>query len=513
MTQGTMRDGDPGSGNVPFVWSSTDESVSTNTVSILACIEVAVAVTAYWAIAIHFETFTHLWVSICAAPLLLLRSERSIALGVNWFERYFDRSEDLERASYSEIARSIEFWVGLLVAAIGSSLASYLLAELFLAHSNRWPLLLRGTLVGAFVAQFIIILVAAVGPHALTNTPRLLLFLSITATFVAGTAFLVGAEAYGVIGLIFGVIIIVASGIIDGLLPSKVKLLNVLYPLALPFTLGGILGIVLRSVAIRFAATAVHIWIGFWEIPKNFYQTLFVVDVRHRAELIPGYKGGGVLDSDKFLHARRETVDSIGALGAIAAFVVFFAPAYAYRLSIKSTCWLYLPLVYVARERFDGRRPAYILQLLDERKEIGRRVLAVITLGSFVAITAIYNLDILPRLFSKDFASPIEALFVIDYQFWRRPWQVLNLLSAGITVYLFFEVGDARLDGDNANVEWLKFLMRVRDVSSMLLILILLMHSLLKFSPLMCWTPTFVIQKLDVFYGEYMPEPPRCRHN
>jgi hypothetical protein len=66
-----------------FVWWSTDKSVADSVPS--AALETVVAVGAYWAIAIYFETTTHLWVSICVAPLLLLRSDQSIAVGARWF--------------------------------------------------------------------------------------------------------------------------------------------------------------------------------------------------------------------------------------------------------------------------------------------------------------------------------------------------------------------------------------------------------------------------------------------
>jgi len=69
-----------------FVWLSTDKSVAEGIPSTLAAPEVVVAVAAYWAIAIYFETTTRLWVSICVASLLLLRCEQSVALGAWWVD-------------------------------------------------------------------------------------------------------------------------------------------------------------------------------------------------------------------------------------------------------------------------------------------------------------------------------------------------------------------------------------------------------------------------------------------
>src|SRR5262249_8275839 len=62
------------------------KSVAEGIPSTLAAPEVVVAVAAYWAIAIYFETTTRLWVSICVAPLLLLRCEQSVALGAWWVD-------------------------------------------------------------------------------------------------------------------------------------------------------------------------------------------------------------------------------------------------------------------------------------------------------------------------------------------------------------------------------------------------------------------------------------------
>ena len=48
------------------------------------------SVAAFWAIAIYFDTYLHLVASILIAPLVLLRSGASIALGARMFERYWN---------------------------------------------------------------------------------------------------------------------------------------------------------------------------------------------------------------------------------------------------------------------------------------------------------------------------------------------------------------------------------------------------------------------------------------
>jgi hypothetical protein len=44
------------------------------------------AVPVYWLIAIHFATYAPLMVSAAVAPLVQLRSDESVALGVRWFK-------------------------------------------------------------------------------------------------------------------------------------------------------------------------------------------------------------------------------------------------------------------------------------------------------------------------------------------------------------------------------------------------------------------------------------------
>jgi hypothetical protein len=64
---------------------STPESIASETPSVMAITETVIAVGAYWYYAIHFDNYALLIVSIAFAPLVLLRSNESIALGVEWF--------------------------------------------------------------------------------------------------------------------------------------------------------------------------------------------------------------------------------------------------------------------------------------------------------------------------------------------------------------------------------------------------------------------------------------------
>src|SRR5258708_6877997 len=145
-----------------FVWWSTDKSVADGVPSALAALEVVVAVGAYWAIVIYFETTTHLWVSICVAPLLLLRSEQSIALGAQWFDTYVQRGDDLFKIATPTLLKSVQIWGLIATGLIASAFSSYLLARGWLVGHEGWSLIWRSVVVG-YVAVTLAAAVAGSG--------------------------------------------------------------------------------------------------------------------------------------------------------------------------------------------------------------------------------------------------------------------------------------------------------------------------------------------------------------
>src|SRR5882757_2652465 len=68
------------------LWS-TEQSVAKNEPTIMALAETLLAVAISVGIAIRYQTLAHVALSACIAPLLLMRSPESVALGVRWFNR------------------------------------------------------------------------------------------------------------------------------------------------------------------------------------------------------------------------------------------------------------------------------------------------------------------------------------------------------------------------------------------------------------------------------------------
>jgi hypothetical protein len=519
MSQG-VTEAEPKSPRAPlFVWWSTEATVRDRIPSALAALEVLIAVGTYWAIAIYFETYTHLWVSICVAPLLLLRSDQSIALGADWFAKSWKRPLDPE---IKVVLQSYDFYVGLFASLIVSALVSYFLYKNWLSGRSGWALFWRSSVAGylAFEFGWTIAVIARPMSSWFLGTVQVLAILATSCTSLLVMGAGGGAATTSASTLLLAVVaprIIVRTTFITkerareiGALVVKVSVAFLVYP-------AEILALWLKSLTFRFAATVCHLNTGFWAIPKNFVHTLFLVDIFHSAELMPGYRDDDAVFTSNglirdFMHS-ESWEDRVFDLFLIPTFLI---PTYAYRLSIKSTCWLYLPLVYIASEQNFGTTPAHVLDRLWRTPwEWWRRVLAVCSLVGFIITSLAYKLSLLSEPFKSKFVSQLEFLFLIEFHS-LKPWQLLNLLSAIITIYLFFAAGDVRVDERHAldansksaitwKVEWLKLLMRLRNVGSSVLIIILGVHVLLLFSPAMNYLPTYIISILSNIYGEYMP--------
>lgn len=414
---------------LPFVWYSTETSVRDGIPSALACFEVAVAVTAYWAIAIHFETFAHLWISICVAPLLLLRSDESTALGVRWFDE-FSRADERSPSPFSRPITSLTAaFAGL---GLSVSVAHWLA---FSGHSTApgWSAFLWGVLGGVLVVQVVFITTG--------------LFLGMGDGLAAGLITLGGTAVLSLLDAAYRFSVQLA-GVSTA---CSVMLLIFLVGARRSWLAAGAfipsvcIGVWLRSLLVRFSATVVFLIKGIWQIPRNFRDILFVVDILHRVQLVPGLDRLEVYTSDGVLR-RIKNSTGLEKYFNIPIFVIFFVPANLYRLSIKSTFWLYLPLVYIVSKRDIAFSTAHLLdRLANSPWERLRRWLALITLVGFTLTVLAHNLTRLPEILSAKLVSPIEYLFLVDFP-WKKPWQTFNLLSALITMYLWIQEGETRID-------------------------------------------------------------------
>jgi hypothetical protein len=132
-----------------WVWFSRPGTTSSGTFSVLAAVEVLIAVAIYWAYAVWAHTQAHLLVSVFVAPFLLLRSEESTALAIKWFGSYdhwLDRVSDRNLGGFFHIPLMGTLLMGaLLMAALPYALlvrivatATYPIAGMRSISRNWW---------------------------------------------------------------------------------------------------------------------------------------------------------------------------------------------------------------------------------------------------------------------------------------------------------------------------------------------------------------------------------------
>src|SRR4051812_5517389 len=103
-------------------WSTT-ESIQNDVPSLTAIIETLIAVPLYWWIALQVGMLPSLLIAAATAPLVLLRSEESVALGLKWLLAYHDRSISTNYNQLSLNQRRTLWGIGLVAIVLSSFLA------------------------------------------------------------------------------------------------------------------------------------------------------------------------------------------------------------------------------------------------------------------------------------------------------------------------------------------------------------------------------------------------------
>jgi hypothetical protein len=512
-----------------FVWHSTAASVESGTISILAACEVIVAVILYWFVAVWLHTQAHLWISIAIAPLLLLRSEASVALGVKWFEHYIDAGF---RQSPEQAIRSLRAWLAAVPAAIGIGWVACSLSRGFLLGTPDWRTVSYAVIVGYLSSQVGVVIVGTIALHELIV---LMAWRSIAAlvAFATVIAVSVGVLISGA-GLVSGLVVVATTAALAILGMSRAPPVGqaigrasattneeshgitagreVLTKEPLSFLIFApalFFGGWLRTLAIRFAATAPHLWAGILSLPENWRRTLFAIDLSYPPEIIPGYRKPDLGQISYLMAEIKQGANSLERLVWLIGFVIMFLPAYFYRLTIKSTCWFYLPIIYIVRTQRLSTNPRLLADLLWTNPfEWWRRFLATLVLGTLVASHAIAASA--RAALPTEIVSPLEYVFLIDPGA-IKPWQWFNLGSALLTVIIFLCAGTFRIFVRHARtdnslrrvVSWraifLEYCMRLRNVSTGLFLLIAFLHVLVWKVPE--YVPSYIHELLGYLFG------------
>lgn len=271
-----------------WVWHCTDTSIAAKQISALAAVEIVLAVGVYWWLTLQFEWPLMAFISMVAAPILLLRSNESIALGVKLLRAYWV-------PGYKKNISDREKIFIFMIIATTTVLVSYWIVTYGLADCIGWSLFwCVAKLIISFLLVAFVITISIAGPGAF-------------------------------------------MGRISNSVIFKILFNFLLFPLL-------IVGLLIRGLFIRFYATLRHPLSGLGQLPQNWRETLLVIDILHLPELLPqastvdptfGVEGAWAMQQ-KFNWPNR----IIGSAHIIALYI----PALIYRLSLKASAWLWFPI-------------------------------------------------------------------------------------------------------------------------------------------------------------------------
>jgi hypothetical protein len=311
-----------------WVWHCTDESIAAGQISVLAALETVLAVGLYWWLSFRFEWHWFSFLGLIAAPMLLLRSEESVELGVEMLRRWTMRKK-------SDVGRQGKVAIVLMVG-LAAGGAAYFLAQTWLPGHHGWALFWRAGVIGA-------VAVTGARAFAFAGAAGAFVFAAAVAVAVEGAVAAGGVGAVAVVGVGVGALPLVMSA-------GNADVLGVLL-----FGPGIALGTMLCALYIRWYASLRHLLRGIKGLPRNWRENLWVIDLTHPPELLPQ---AGKVDKAFFTVAGlwRGLADEDWSWKVLAAILIpaFYLPAIAYRWSLKASAWLWWPLALALTPPFEG---------------------------------------------------------------------------------------------------------------------------------------------------------------
>ncbi len=330
----------------------------------------------FWQPAAHWLVWLPFWV----APLLLLRSPLSTEKGARWFAAYL-----ADKTKITPLGTPIRYWMVLLpVILLITGFITALLSEQWLPYAVAWQLFFRAIAIGIlamWIAMAIAVAGAMEGSVLIALGVAFLLALAAARAGIVEVAFAWGL-AVTMVGIVAGAVALMWLGAVagEGTLAIAILLAGVPW----------IIGIWLRSLAVRVVATLAHPWFGLRSLPGNWRRFLWILDLRQPPELVPEL----LLWTNTFsINEIRDILVAPGAfkkLFGLLAFACFFLPAILYRWSIKSTVWLYWPLLWLESGPLGCEavlREEWRQALHNGRWERLRRWLAWLACAAMIAVT------------------------------------------------------------------------------------------------------------------------------
>ena len=425
-----------------WVWRSTDVSRAARQVSVLAVAETLVCVALYWVLLLWLGVTWHHWMILIATPLVLLRSEQSMALGVKWF------STDAHTPGIP--LRSLKGVGVIAISAIVAGLAGWALARYWIAGTTGWALYVKMAVIGWLGLNLATVVTAATAPVAAQKT--------VTVAAAVAAAVTVTAPAVPAVDIVTAAVTATAAAAVTAAAAASAS-----PAAAFMAVLPGIgFGVLLRAILIRLTATARFLIRGLVQFPTNWRFSTIESDLFHPPELIPGNEGI-IYGKAISLALRKRDGTRNSASGIIAntlLLFIFFGPVMLWRWAVKSTAWFYLPLLWVRRGWQQLDREELQIWARSYSSKALNWVWLVLGLISIAAVTvtlfSLHNYLALQQQLNQTGAPTtfLGFLYALEWsELLELPWLWFYLPSYVLTVIIFFALdgiakdirhGDAR---------------------------------------------------------------------
>ena len=506
-------------GKTKWVFWSTRDSINNDVLSVSAVIETIIAVPLYWWFAAHFETYLPLLAAAVVAPLVLLRSEQSVALGIQWFSN-FERTGWPQ--SEVEISGKHNKWVGwtaFVACSVLYLMGLSLLIRYIVLGTEGWPTFMWGV---------------GIGWISLSSTSALLTLLESAETKIEkgrGVALLIVGEiiflvliATFSVGWAFAGGVAVGAGVFFPTVAFKLPF-SLSFLLSLSFAAGIPIGILIFSVVARVLATLRYIGPGLKNLSANFFRLVLCTSPSQVPELVPG------LDSRSSLftlsHVWQNTRDKIESREgyALAAFVfassvlMWFLPAWFYRLTLKSTAWLWWPIAFLGSPPKLARNPHWFYAQRAETKWAKSTApLAYLSIAAFLGAGLWQTLGQ-----GETLENPFLSVFgyALSVNWSTSPWQLLGFAGSVLTLVVIYlsdwifrkyviatHTNDVDLREEaKRQMRAVEHLSRLRTIMFLAYCAIVGLHASLVLNGRACWVvPAPSIQRWSEWlYREYAP--------
>jgi hypothetical protein len=481
--------------NQSWCFWSTSESIRNDIPCLTAIAETLIAVPLYWWVALRIGVLEPLLISVVIAPLVLLRSDRSIYLGMKWF-RAFEKSITGAGTRYGKFAWVYypDFWATTVIYIAAAAALTWVIVGHIAPLLKHWGIAWIITSIVLSILCFEMILIALsvilklsveryeklIYPWRFNFESKFYYYLDVWANTVIYTAAVVGLtwvivehiapllEHWGVAPTItiivlsilcFEMILIALSVVLKVVLPNTPSIAELVNQFAIDLRLrrrgisfllisvsyvpGFALGILIVANCIRMAATLTHLREGVEAMPRNFRRLAVCTSPAQIPEIVPGidqtnssFKFQELWEGFRF--GTRETA-WISNNFVLAIGVILYFPAWVYRLTLKSTAWFWWPLAFLRGDLRQARNP-----ILFHWKLMGSLWARTSIMLSFLSLLAfaVSNLVINGTVFQRNpLLTPLGYLLLVDWT--PRLWQICPVVGSLLSVALVFLVNDA----------------------------------------------------------------------